>query len=519
MVIEFAPKYVYAIIGFHMTYLRRLLPITLIATLVLLLGALPAGAQDAEVTPARAGGIDRYSTAAIAMTQVAFPGGTDTAIVATGENFPDALAAAGLAGQANAALLLTESDEVPQTTGVNLIDLGVENIYVLGGEAAVSDDVLETVDGPERDVSRLAGDDRYETAAAVAREVARLGAIDEVNGEPAAFLTTGERYADAVTAGAPAAAGVAAPILLTETDTLPDATAQALTDLDIGHLWVIGGEAAVSADVVTELEGMDIQIQRIAGENRQETATEVARAFVDGTVLDGSVVTLARGDAFPDALTGAVTAAATGGPVLLTHDPNTLTDDTEAYLSDPAAPISVIRAMGGDAAITPDVLARAVEVAEGTTETPAEQSWILAPQEALTPAPDEVADFTLTAQPDGEALPGSLMLALYDCRVVDATGTDRTFNDNENNGLADGFATTEQGVASIAVVNGNDIEDTNVVQDVAPVDGEVTFRLASAGADCAVPVVWEDTSVNGQLDVDDAGQPTEPYNVGQVTWQ
>lgn len=503
-----------------MQKVRKLLPLSLLAILALLVSAVPVAAQEQdEVTPARVDGVNRYSTAAIAMTQVAFPDGTDTAIVATGTDFPDALAAAGLAGQTDAALILTDPDEVEQVTGVALLDLGVENIYVLGGEEAVSPEVVDTLESEERDVSRIGGEDRYETAAMVAREVARLDVIDEVGGEPAAFLATGEDFADAVTAGAPAAAGIPAPILLTETDTLPDATAQAIEDLDIGYLWVVGGEAAVSPDVVAELEDMGVEIQRIAGDDRQETAAEVARTFVNSPVLGGSTVTLARGDLFPDALTGGVTAAATDGPVLLTESPDELGAAAESYLSDAPADVLVVRAMGGEAAISQDVLARAVEVAQGDGTIPAPQSWILSPQEGLTPEPGSAVDFELTAQPDGEALPDELYVVLYDCSVVDATGSDRTFQDGDNDGLADGYGTTETGAASIAVLNGEDIEDTNIVTSATPENGAVTFRLFSNEADCTVPVVFEDVTVNGQLDVNDNGQPTEPYNVGLVRWE
>lgn len=155
-----------------------------------------------------------------------------------------------------------------------------------------------------------------------------LGGLAQVDGRPAAFLATGQGFADEVAAGAPAAADPA-PVLLTMTGAFPQGTAQAIEDLGIGHLWVLGGEAAVSAAVVSEVENMGVDVERIAGRDRQETAVAVARHFVASPVLDGGVVTLARGDDFPDALTGGVTAVATGGPVLLTRSPSALGEAAE----------------------------------------------------------------------------------------------------------------------------------------------------------------------------------------------
>ncbi|MCI2239831.1 cell wall-binding repeat-containing protein [Kineococcus sp. TRM81007] len=479
-----------------------------------------AGAAAAPVAPARAGGVDRYATASIAMGQVAFPQGTGTAVVATGEDFPDALAAAGLAGQADAALLLTDPDEPLQTTGAALEDLGVRDVHVLGGEGAVSREVADAYGGPDREVVRLGGADRYETAALVAREVARLGPLAEVAGRPAAFLATGEDHADALAAAAPAAAGSAAtPVLLTRSDGLPEVTASALEDLGIGHVWLIGGDEAVDPTVQATLESRGIGSRRISGPDRWATAAAVARTFVDGGDLAGSTVTLARGDAFPDALVGGVTAAATDGPVLLTRSPDDLGAATRDYLAAPAAVVDVVRAMGGQEALTASALGEAESIAEAAGESTVPQSWLMSPQEPLTPPPGGVADFEVRPQPDGEALPLELHLALFDCRLTTATGPERSFTDADGDGHADGYATTEGGSAAIAVLNGRDVPDADALVVGPDVDGVLTFRLASPGADCAVPVVFDDTDRDGWLDVDAHGQPRERYNVGLARWE
>src|SRR5690606_16591549 len=59
------------------------------------------------------------------------------------------------------------------------------------------------------------------------------------------------------------------------------------------------------------------RVDRVAGPGRIETSVEASR---DGFPVDGSAgaVVLARGDDFPDALTGTPLAVALAGPLLLT---------------------------------------------------------------------------------------------------------------------------------------------------------------------------------------------------------
>ena len=82
-------------------------------------------------------GADRYATAA-AVSQGTYPQGASTAFLASGENYPDALAGAPVAALAGAPLLLSRRDCVPQSTKSELARLGVTELVVLGGTGAVS---------------------------------------------------------------------------------------------------------------------------------------------------------------------------------------------------------------------------------------------------------------------------------------------------------------------------------------------------------------------------------------------
>ncbi|MGC1207854.1 MAG: choice-of-anchor I family protein, partial [Ornithinimicrobium sp.] len=117
------------------------------------------------VAPERIGGVDRYDTAA----QIAGEFGADVpvAYIASGENFPDALVGAALAGSGDAPVVLTRANRIPSTSLDALEALDPEAIVVLGGTNAISVSVVDQLDDLAP-VTRLAGETRYGTAAAVA---------------------------------------------------------------------------------------------------------------------------------------------------------------------------------------------------------------------------------------------------------------------------------------------------------------------------------------------------------------
>lgn len=288
---------------------------------------------DAEPVD-RVAGEDRYETAA----ELAARADGDTLWVATGEAFPDALAAAATGDNP---ILLVADDHVPEATREAASDLDVERVRVAGGEAVVdeaaAEEVAEAADVD--DVARRAGDDRYETAAAIARDQA-------VQTTEAAYVATGEAFADALTA-AVAAAEREAPVLLAAETTAPDATLDALDELAPSEVVVVGGTAAIGEDVAEDLADAAgvAAVERVAGEDRYDTAAAVAehRGVTD---LDGAY--LAAGDAFPDALAAAPAATAADDALLLT-EPEGLPDPTITELE--RAEVEEVTLAGGTAAI------------------------------------------------------------------------------------------------------------------------------------------------------------------------
>jgi hypothetical protein len=128
-------------------------------------------------------GADRYTTAA-ATSASTFKDASkvSTVVLATGEAWPDALGAAGLAGAVRGPVLLTHSLGLTAAARQEIVRLAPERVLVVGGEGAVSDGVLDeirTLGIPV--VDRIGGLDRYETAALVAE---RLVAEVQAGGVP-----------------------------------------------------------------------------------------------------------------------------------------------------------------------------------------------------------------------------------------------------------------------------------------------------------------------------------------------
>ncbi|AOM81680.1 cell wall-binding repeat-containing protein [Salisediminibacterium beveridgei] len=201
--------------------------------------------------------------------------------------------------------------------------------------------------------NRIAGDNRFETAV----EVSKTGWED---GADHVVLTTGMAFPDAL-AATPLASELDAPILLTGPTTLHAAAEAEIERLDPDHVTIIGGELAVSEDIQTVIEDMDIEVDRIGGDNRFHTAHLIALELLEVSENDPERAVLATGMDFPDALAVAPYAAEKGYPILLTL-PDRLHPETIAALD--AVENEATYVIGGDVAISKN----AENEVKGTTE-------------------------------------------------------------------------------------------------------------------------------------------------------
>jgi len=197
----------------------------------------------------RIGGADRYETAAM-ISHAYFAPGIKTVYVATGMNFPDALAGVPGAARAGAPILLVGTDNLPAATAAEIDRLAPDEIVILGGPAAVHNSVETELSAHAPAVRRLYGKDRYATAATIS-------AAAYPDGADMAFVAVGTNFPDAVAAG-PAAAHLGGPLLLSGTATMTSATVKELRRLRPGYIIVPGSENQVGEDAIDQLDGIGI---------------------------------------------------------------------------------------------------------------------------------------------------------------------------------------------------------------------------------------------------------------------
>jgi putative cell wall-binding protein len=265
---------------------------------------------DAQlVNEQRLGGDDRYATA----VKVSQAGWTTagTVILARGDDFADAVAGVPFAHQLNAPILLTQTNSIVSATIEEITRLKAERVIVLGGPGAISDDVMGELEGRGLVVERIQGADRYETAFRIAECMVREGAEFDT-----AIIAVGTNFADALAASSYAAMR-GQPILLTDTNYLPQATKDAISNLGIKNTVVCGGPGAVSESVFAQLPNP----KRVYGNDRYLTALELAKEFMPKSTKH---VYVATGLNFPDAVAGGVLAAKNNSGVLLVQGNQTV---------------------------------------------------------------------------------------------------------------------------------------------------------------------------------------------------
>ena len=229
-------------------------------------GGSPSGAK---ITVIRLAGINRYQTNRVINERV--PNGSDTVLVASGENFPDGLGLGPIAFHEGFPLVLTKAASLSTVSSAQLDIMKPTNVVIVGGTDVVSGGAAYGISAKGITVSRLAGADRTETAGQVALwassglKTTDGGAIpvagilgDGLGFGNEAAITNGASFADAL-AAAPYAGFRKQVILLTSSSTsLGRGTAHylgnkgvgLLDSTEVGEVYGLGLSAAITATVL-----------------------------------------------------------------------------------------------------------------------------------------------------------------------------------------------------------------------------------------------------------------------------
>lgn len=345
---------------------KKALSILLAFIMVFSILITPVNADTDNVTVERIAGASRHDTA-VKVSQATFVT-SDYAIIASGDNYPDALVGGALATQISAPILTVSKDNISQDVLSELDRLGVKTIYLLGGTNTISTSVENTLKDKYQEVKRLAGKDRYETASEIniiRHELNRLVNGEDVKGGDKVTYVSGTAFADALSA---------APFVGQINDGEPHFTMEAFLlakpNEEVYAHRIFGGTSSVKGDAV---------FKRLAGINRYETAVEIAKLYPTELNKEIDTVVLVDGNNYPDALASAPYVAKNNAALLLTPS-DKLSASTKAYID--SNNIKKVVVIGGENSVSTAV----VNEIKGVTPNPEPEPK---PEPEPTPEPVE----------------------------------------------------------------------------------------------------------------------------------
>ena len=286
-------------------------------------------------------------------------------VLATSQNWPDALTASYLASYLKTGILLTPGASLSSETQTAIRNEGASSVYIVGGNQAVADSIASQLQSTQQyqcggtvprtnsdgsalnlNVTRIWGPTATGTAEAIATYVdSGYVETENVSGVPlytgtslvpnpynntaqddsaalspgsiptipvrTAILATDQTFQDAASISS-MSYYEHLPILLTDPGSLSADAQTGLLELGIQQVIVPGGPVAVSGGVLATLAAQGIDSLRLAGQDASETSTQIARFELGGqtsahTPLAASgpslsLEALAFGGAHPDGL-------------------------------------------------------------------------------------------------------------------------------------------------------------------------------------------------------------------------
>jgi putative cell wall-binding protein len=274
---------------------------------------------------------------AIAVAQSLYPrpDSASAVVLARDDQFSDALAGGPLAAAVGGPLLITPgadlSDQIDPTvlSEIEQVLAPGGTVYVLGGPLALAPSIDQQLQQAGYVPQRVYGQTEYGTAVAIA----------ELLGDPTTvFEATALDFSDALSA-VPAAIADHGAILLTDGAQPAPETVAYLQAHPPTVRYAIGGPLAAA--------GADPSAIAVYGETAYGTAAAVASRFFPSA----SVVGVATGTTFTDALAGGVAMAHLGGPMLIVPTSG-VPASIAAYLAGDQSQLDTVTVFGGPLAVS-----------------------------------------------------------------------------------------------------------------------------------------------------------------------
>jgi putative cell wall-binding protein len=305
--------------------LKGIVAVGLSASLFLSLPGFAMGAGSIPMSTAleRLYGVTQYETATRIADEIAELAGIDFAkgdkfenvVLASGNNYPDALAGGPLANQEHAPILLVDRTPAESTHTLEYIKEHVDltgNVYLLGGKAVIPTsftDALKDMGFAAENIHQLGGYDKNETSLIIAEMVANP--LNEV------VLVRDSNFYDALTVSSVTTSALTPILLVSDSGLSPEQ--KSFCDQQ-EHVIAVGELTQNIGKIYPRAFG-------VSGNNRYDT-----NALWNIQSKNKPFIILATGENFPDALAGTVLAGGLGAaPIYLTKT-NELPKETEAAL-------------------------------------------------------------------------------------------------------------------------------------------------------------------------------------------
>ncbi|MEG1410461.1 MAG: cell wall-binding repeat-containing protein [Terrisporobacter sp.] len=151
-----------------------------------------------EYTRDKVAGEDRYETM-IKVNQLEYKSAKEAVLVSS-RSISDAISVVPFARAKNMPIFFVEYSNLDEKVKKELINLGVENIYIIGSEKSISTQLAKKLSREGMSVERIGGNNGFETSINIAKKMSEIVDIEKI-----ALVSLTKGLPDGVSLAAPAA--------------------------------------------------------------------------------------------------------------------------------------------------------------------------------------------------------------------------------------------------------------------------------------------------------------------------
>ncbi|QQK08570.1 cell wall-binding repeat-containing protein [Miniphocaeibacter halophilus] len=281
-------------------------------------------------TVIRYAGSDRYETAKLINKAAGVY--SSTAIISSGQSFPDTIIASILAGQLEGKLFINKPNTVTSEINSAVESGSIKTIYTVGGNA-LPNSFKNTLKSKGIELINLVGPNRYDTSALVA---------EKSDNNSKVILANGNIFADSLSM-TPVALQNDYSLVLTDGNRITDSVRKVLNNAK--EVIIVGGTNTISASIGDNLKKSGKKVSRISGTDRYATSISIANSYFKNT----DFVLTASGNNYADALMGTTLSNRLKAPIILVNG-DKLSNSQINYLE--SNKINTLYILGGNSSIS-----------------------------------------------------------------------------------------------------------------------------------------------------------------------